>query len=287
MSWFGKKDKEKDAQCMIDEPVLLKIVDKTFPTQIELTATYVVVNDVEEKFKSVLSAEMIKITRIRKISLDKITKMVLKVGEPGGIWNGPDGICYMFLYHDKPHGNGIHFSYYQLGEYEELFKRIDGANYKIYIEKKEAQQEKDELKAIRNLPWYLDNTKLNHIATYRNAEEATRDADAASHAGWVPSGTSATDGHINVGRTATEAVLTGGLTLLLGASRTKGNVTVTYVRTPQWLEEHNMTPKKPEVPINASPNEVITQLERLAKLKDQGILSEEEFQQQKTKIMNS
>jgi hypothetical protein len=37
--------------------------------------------------------------------------------------------------------------------------------------------------------------------------------------------------HVNVGRTATAAVLTGGLSLLLGASRSKGTVTLMYLKS--------------------------------------------------------
>ena len=36
--------------------------------------------------------------------------------------------------------------------------------------------------------------------------------------------------HVNVGRTATAAVLTGGLSLLFGASRSKGTVTLMYLK---------------------------------------------------------
>ena len=46
-----------------------------------------------------------------------------------------------------------------------------------------------------------------------------------------------------------------------------------------------MGTKKPEAPTSSSSIDVIMQLERLAKLKEQGILSEEEFQAQKHKIL--
>jgi ribonuclease Z len=42
-----------------------------------------------------------------------------------------------------------------------------------------------------------------------------------------------------------------------------------------------------KVPGAGGPNDIITQLERLAKLKNQGILTEEEFQAQKAKILKS
>lgn len=39
-----------------------------------------------------------------------------------------------------------------------------------------------------------------------------------------------TGSHVNVGRTVTGAVLTGGLSLLFGASRSKDKITITFVR---------------------------------------------------------
>ena len=42
---------------------------------------------------------------------------------------------------------------------------------------------------------------------------------------------SSTGAHINVGRTVTGAVLTGGLSLLFGASRSKGTVTLMYLKS--------------------------------------------------------
>ena len=85
--------------------------------------------------------------------------------------------------------------------------------------------------------WYYDNSKLSYVATYKNEKDATHEANAAAKMGWMPQGVTATDGHINLGRTITGAALTGGLTLLFGGSRSKGKITITYVRTPQWLME--------------------------------------------------
>ena len=51
----------------------------------------------------------------------------------------------------------------------------------------------------------------------------------ASH-GYYLAGQSGQGGHVNVGRTVAPAVLTGGLSLLFGASRSKGRTTVTFYR---------------------------------------------------------
>lgn len=83
--------------------------------------------------------------------------------------------------------------------------------------------------------WYQDSTRLTYVATYSSDKDAQKELEAAAHYGWTPQGTTATEGHVNVGRTLTKAVLTGGLGLLTGASRSKGKITITYVRSQEWL----------------------------------------------------
>lgn len=72
------------------------------------------------------------------------------------------------------------------------------------------------------------------IRSYENTDAGLRqaNADAATLArrGYVPAGQAVDGGHINLGRTATGAVLTGGISLLFGGSRTKGKVTITYIK---------------------------------------------------------
>ena len=87
------------------------------------------------------------------------------------------------------------------------------------------------------MAWYDDKNRLTYVATYKKEEDAAEDVEEAAKKGWMPQGATATDGHINVGRTVTGAALTGGLSLLIGGSRSKGKFTITYVRTPDWLEE--------------------------------------------------
>ncbi len=83
--------------------------------------------------------------------------------------------------------------------------------------------------------WYDDENKLVHIATYDDARAASYDAERAARKGWVPQGSSATEGHVNVGRTTLKVLALGLPFLVTGASRTKGKLTITYVRTPEWL----------------------------------------------------
>lgn len=292
MSWLFGKKKERDEtrtdeitnaiDVSLDEPILYTVrsVFQGGSNLAEVTKKNLKVTIFNKESNS-----NVKITNmIKKISRKDIIKVELHC----------DRFCIaesMSIWYIKTNGKKEHLDIVcelgKMSEYEELFKQLDEKNYKKFLEKSTRKTEKDREKARRDLPWYFDNNKISHIASYNSTEEATQDANAASTCGWMPQGTSTTDGHVNVGRTATEAVLTGGLTLLLGASRTEGKITVTYVRTSQWMEEHNMGTKNKEVPTTTGSIDVITQLERLAKLRDQGILTEEEFKHQKTKIINS
>lgn len=80
-------------------------------------------------------------------------------------------------------------------------------------------------------PWYRRKRLRAYVAEYENQGQARREANRAAKYGWVVSGVSSTDGHVNVGRTALKVVLFSPLALITGASRTKGKITVTYRRT--------------------------------------------------------
>jgi hypothetical protein len=86
--------------------------------------------------------------------------------------------------------------------------------------------------------WYQDTTKRAYVATYTKEKDMQREVEQAAQHGWIPQGTAGTAGHINVGRTVTAAALTGGASLLFGASRSKDKLTITYVRTPEWLAQN-------------------------------------------------
>lgn len=86
--------------------------------------------------------------------------------------------------------------------------------------------------------WYLDPTRLTYLATYTNEADAQRELEAAAQHGWMPQDTASTAGHINVGRTAAKVALLGPISLVTGASRSKDKLTITFVRTPDWIEAH-------------------------------------------------
>ncbi len=167
------------------------------------------------------------------------------------------------------------------GKYDEAQKTSDKA---VALNPKWAKK----FEVSKHRPWYIDDTKMTYVATYDSVEKATGEANSAALYGWMPQGSSATDGHINLGRTAAGVALFGCLALLAGGSRSKGKVTITYVRTPGWLSAKNPVANVPTQDTQTGDrNDVILQLERLAKLKEQGILAEEEFQAQKKKILRT
>src|SRR5579859_1099291 len=59
------------------------------------------------------------------------------------------------------------------------------------------------------------------VKTYSSSKQFEADSPELIRKGWQPQVQTEVGGHINVGRTASAAVLTGGLSLLVGASRTK------------------------------------------------------------------
>jgi len=82
----------------------------------------------------------------------------------------------------------------------------------------------------RIIPWYELPDSVIAIRPYQSPDLATTDANLAAPFGWSIQSVTTSDGHVNIGRTVTGAVFTGGLSLLVGGSRTKGNVTVTFIR---------------------------------------------------------
>src|SRR5438105_589531 len=92
------------------------------------------------------------------------------------------------------------------------------------------------------MTWYQDNRRLTHIATYKTNKEAQKEMEAAAKHGWTPQGTAGKGSHVSIGKTATKAMLTGGLGLLTGPSHTKGHLTITYARTTEWLAQRGKGP---------------------------------------------
>jgi hypothetical protein len=80
----------------------------------------------------------------------------------------------------------------------------------------------------------MDTRQEVEVAQYKSARDYQRDAQLRLDAGWRILGQTETDGHVNLGRTATRAVVLswalGPLGLIAAGSRTKGRVSVTWAR---------------------------------------------------------
>lgn len=86
--------------------------------------------------------------------------------------------------------------------------------------------------------WYRDETAMTHIASYSNVNEANKEANLAAQKGWMPQSSSTTDGNFNIGAGLGSAFVLGPIGLLAAANKTGGKITITYVRTPEWLASH-------------------------------------------------
>lgn len=75
-------------------------------------------------------------------------------------------------------------------------------------------------------------TKKVVVRVYKGNETGKMESEIAELLGhgYTIASQTGTGSHVNVGRTVTGAVLTGGLSLLFGASRSKEKITITFVR---------------------------------------------------------
>lgn len=84
--------------------------------------------------------------------------------------------------------------------------------------------------------WYESPTALTHVATYTDAEQMQREMEQAYQRGWMMQGQSAIDGQSSATKVLGGAIVAGPLGALMGAaSKSKGQTTVTFVRTPEWM----------------------------------------------------
>ncbi|MCL4535313.1 MAG: hypothetical protein M1370_09180 [Bacteroidetes bacterium] len=90
------------------------------------------------------------------------------------------------------------------------------------------------------MAWYDDKNRATYAATYKDEKSLRKELEEVTKHGWMIQDTSSVGSHINVGRTVTGAVLTGGISLLFGASRSKKEVTVVFVRDPRWVAQRQI-----------------------------------------------
>lgn len=76
--------------------------------------------------------------------------------------------------------------------------------------------------------WKSDRAGL--VIVYEDIDVLNRELRFASEDGWYIADTDADGGHVNIGRTATKAILTGGVGLMFGGSRSKAKTTISWRR---------------------------------------------------------
>lgn len=79
---------------------------------------------------------------------------------------------------------------------------------------------------IKGRPWWESAPGSTYVVSYDDLEQLNAELPIAEEWGWDMAQSTATDGHVHLGR----AVLTGGLTLLAKGGRSKGKTTVTWKR---------------------------------------------------------
>ncbi len=131
-----------------------------------------------------------------------------------------------------------------------------------------------------------------HVKEYKESDRRKMNDDiklAATH-GWEIETVGQQSGHLNVGRTVTTTVLTGGLRLLAGASRTKGFTIVRFTRTQGSTDTPADSAMKDggataELP-GGHGEDVLKQIEKLAELNRAGAITDEEFTQKKAELLS-
>jgi hypothetical protein len=88
------------------------------------------------------------------------------------------------------------------------------------------------------LYWYVDIRKRTHVATYKNQRVMQREVEKSSQHGWTIQTSTGIAGHRNLGTIVAGGLLLGPIGALAGAGRSKDKITLTYVRTPEWLAQN-------------------------------------------------
>jgi hypothetical protein len=88
--------------------------------------------------------------------------------------------------------------------------------------------------------WYADPSQRTHIGVYADTQAAQRDMEAAYRHGWILQAQSTTGGQVSAAKIIAGEILLGPLGALAGATRSKDKITLTFVRSPEWLAAHPM-----------------------------------------------
>ncbi len=93
-------------------------------------------------------------------------------------------------------------------------------------------------KKPKPLHWYKDVTKRAHVETYQKDKVMQKEVEIAVQYGWVPQTSAGIGGHVSAAKIIAGGMLLGGIGALAGAGRSKDKITITFVRTPEWLAQN-------------------------------------------------
>lgn len=86
--------------------------------------------------------------------------------------------------------------------------------------------------------WWEDTTRLTYIATYTNEKQLRLEIEQAYQHGWIIQDQSGQSGQISAAKVIGGAILAGPLGAMVGAIRSKGKTTITFVRSDEWRAAH-------------------------------------------------
>lgn len=86
--------------------------------------------------------------------------------------------------------------------------------------------------------WFADDRQRTHIGVYTDMQAAQYELENAVGHGWMIQGQSAIAGKVSAAKIIAGGFLFGTLGALAGSRRSKDTITLTFVRTPEWLAAH-------------------------------------------------
>jgi hypothetical protein len=107
-----------------------------------------------------------------------------------------------------------------------LFPHLEvGATQQPQQQTQQAQGPSFKQAGIFHNKWYQDNKLRTYITTYENPKEMSKESAEAGQYGWIPQSTISTAGHFK-------------RSFWIGLANSKDKITITYVRTPEWLAQN-------------------------------------------------
>jgi len=104
-----------------------------------------------------------------------------------------------------------------------LFPNLEvGATQQPQQQTQQAQGPSYKQAALFHNKWYQDGKLRTYIVTYENQKEMSKESAEAGQYGWIPQSTISTAGHFK-------------RSFWIGLANSKDKITITYVRTPEWL----------------------------------------------------